>query len=364
MRWIGIALRRLLRDGAFLAALLLCALVLAFAPAAGASTAYPPAGFFDADGGKTARRLGDLLSEAGLVRCDSEKELLDGIATGKLDCGILIPEGLEDCLRQREGKEALTLVTAPSSAMAQAHRFTAAAALFRLTASRISGDFLRKEGLTQAEVDAAYEGMLARGLSFSFRVSSVSVTVEGGRARGLTLGALAVLLFLLVTIPLLLPAREGLRRGALSLGLRRALVCELLPLALVRAAAALLAAGIGLCAAGAMGADFAPGLFGAAAVYVLLLVDLTFLLAALLPTAVSRALLALMTVAGLALSPLYTDLAALLPRLRPLRLLTPIPWMWRIAEKPWPWLAAGLLLLPVSVLLLALLRAARDHLRL
>ncbi len=368
MKWLLFALKRCLRDRAFILALAAAALLIALAPMAGGSTEYPPVGVCDTDGGATAAAITDGLLAQGFVPCSDEEDLMRRIESGELDCGIIILPGLDGRVESGDTGASLVLVTSPSSASAETARIAAAAMLYRYAAPYVAAPALSDQGVTPGEFAARYERYFDGGLRFSFDISTASSAQAptSARARSLTMGCAAAVLFALVMYGNLPTLGRDLDSVTAFVGLRRGLLCSAVPNVLVRGLLILVAAAVGLTAAAFVpNGDAAAGLILPCAAYIAALIPLSLLLSALFrDEGRAQTLVVLLLLGGIALSPIFTDLALTVPAVSTLRAAMPPCWLWWAAEDPWLWLGVSVMALPFAAGALCLSRAWRSKLKL
>lgn len=361
MKTVLIALRRTLSDLAFIAALVALIALIALAPAAGAAAKYPPAGVCDLDGGEYAQLITSALVDAGFVLCEDEAQLIESVARGELDCGVVLLNGLDERIRTGAPHGVLGMITAPTTASESTARLNAAALLYRYAAPYISANVLGQHGVDEAAVLAEYESYFADGLSFSFDISTADEAAAPENVRGRALAMLAAALGLFAAAMYGGAGVLGARFDSLAarVGLRRALIYSALPQLVLRWLIMWAAAALGFAAGGL------SGLILPAGAYILALTALSALLTGLLGDGTAQhTLLALMLVGGAALCPVFTDVALLLPRLAQLRWLMPPCWLWFAADRAGLILAAGSAGLLLALGLMCLIKAARGRMRL
>lgn len=332
-----LSLRAQLRRGRFWLALLL-------ALAAGLAVRWGT----DASDGGAAVRAGVVLSGGGqafrealeersgeLIRFIPAKEgaARAKVASGQWDCALVLPEDFDSRLAAGDTEGLLTLLTGPASTVFPLVRETAAAALLELSSADIARDYLVSSGI--AGGDGAGDLPRVRGVRLEME------TLEGRPLDGLSLaeeslsrilrGSLAAALLVWSLF-----AAVDLGRWRQSGAARRMLPCLggvqlLLPRLLAAMACALLLGGAGLLAAG-------EGAGGALALvpYLAALGGLALLLAAFRPvwTALPAAI-PFAAASVFVLSPVFADVTAFFPGLRPLERWLPATLYLRGGEGDW-----------------------------
>ncbi|MEA4964259.1 MAG: hypothetical protein VB055_00345 [Oscillospiraceae bacterium] len=365
--YLTLAWKRVASSVSFLFLLVLCTVAVFFAPAVGTAAVQPHAGVCDLDGSSASSRVVSYLLENGFLSCADADTLRGQVASGVLDCGVVIARGFAEKLPSGELEGALLLIQSPSSFAPALYRNHAAAAVYREYAPYIAVDALAGTGIGEDEILAAYETMQANGPAFSLEV----VTADGAavpvnvRARALTCGAVSLFLFSLLVYGSCDTLTEEFGWVAARIGLRRAMRRVVLPSLAARtlSAAAAVTAALLLSRAILPAAAFAGSLLLPTLIFSLLMPSTALLLAALLPNPSQiRLLMPFVLIASAALCPIYTDLALVFPALGVIRLALPPYWLWQITEHPIPWLCASLAALPASCAAFSLRAAAARKL--
>lgn len=339
-------LKRILLRPTFLILLVVCAAAIALSATKTAVGSVPPAGVVDLADSVQSRRMVAYLEEQGFI-CGTDAEAMrEQVRQGELDCAVILPADFSQRLEQGKLEECIRFISAPASYSPDLYKNHVAAAVFREYAPYLTAQMFEGTPVTQEEVLAQYEGMFADGYAFSFEM----LTADGGavpedtRARSLTMGAAALLLFALILTAGADLMSASFRDALGRLGWSKTLAAVVLPGVLLRALCALLAGAVGLLLAGMP--ELLPALIG----YTLLLTAVSLLLAAVLPDVkYLYILLPLLLIFSLALCPVFTDVTLVVPALARVRLCLPPYWLWLAAECPLPWLMAGLAALPISL---------------
>lgn len=357
MRFYLLAFMRLLRSVSFPLMLAVTAAVIFAAPLIGREEALPPAALFDADQSPASAAVADLLAEDGFLRCPDEQSLRDGVRRGLYDCGLILPAGFGEALREGTLGESLVLVTSPVSLVPDLYRNQAAAAVFAVRAPYITADALSHTDITEAEVLAEYSRLAARGSLFTFSLTDgeTAVLPADDRAVTYTVSAAAFLLFALLTgsFSAVLRDADALlpRTGAVPF-----LRSVLIPSAAVRTVSAAAVSALALLLSSAVSGDARMcGLILPVCAYALLLTAFAAVLCAILPDAGRiRTVSCFLLIASLVLCPVYLDVTLALPWLSYLRMLLPSFWMWAAAAHPVLALLIGTAAVPPALLLLYL----------
>ena len=348
MMYLKLAAKRLLRS-AYPLLCIACALLLWLSSFA-AEQQLSPAGVCDLDGSAVSKQVTEHLLANGFLRFEDEAGLRAAVEKGELDCAAVLPQGMGEMLERGETGGLVLFLDSPSSFMPDIYKYHIAAAVFRQTAVNISAEAFEDSVVEKQDVLTAYEAMFEEGYAFSFAVESEDgVSAVNIRKTALVTGSAAIGLFLL-----LLSGASGLlddefRALRLRIGGRKSLLCVVLPGLALRLVLALVPVSLAAFAAGE--GRLVPHLW----IFGLLMTDTALVLSAILPGRRSISLLLpLLLTAALALCPIFADISALLPVLKPLRWLLPPWWLWPAQEQPILWLAAGILGLAAGIILFCL----------
>lgn len=346
MKMLSFTLKRTLLRPAFLILLVVCAAAIALSASKTAVGSVPPAGVVDLADSVQSRRMVAYLEEQGFVCGTDSGVMYEQVRQGELDCAAILPADFSRRLEQGQLEGCIRFISAPASYSPDLYKNHVAAAVFREYAPYLTAQMFEGTAVTQEKVLAQYEGMFADGYAFSFEV----LTADGGavpedaRTRSLTTGAAALLLFALILTAGADLMNASFRDTLGRLGWRNTLAAVVLPGVLLRALCDLLAGAVGLLLAGMP--ELLPALIG----YTLLLTAVGLLLAAVLPDVrYLYILLPLLLIFSLALCPVFTDAALVMPALARVRLFLPTYWLWLAVERPLLWLVVGLAALPLSL---------------
>lgn len=108
----------------------------------------------------------DLLNNSGMFQfylCDSEEKLKDQVASGKAECGYVIPKDLGKRLKDKKIKNAMTLYTSPSTVTGSLSTETVFAALAKIYDRQLLIDYVQDE-----EAGGLYDLWYADGNIFHF----------------------------------------------------------------------------------------------------------------------------------------------------------------------------------------------------
>lgn len=336
--------------------LLVLSLLLFAAGRADLAVKELPCGLVDEDRTALSAEISSYLLKNGFVRCADRGELRSRVQAGELDCGIVLLQGTAQRAENGRMDASALSVVSPMSFLQDVYKAYVTAALYDAAAPAMTYSAARELGwnVTLAQISQKYRDTLGGGYSFTFETETVDgAPVTGGNySDSVVRAAAALLLFAAVLFGTCSLAgrggpvtrRIGETAAARSVQFPAGLVCAL------------------FCAAAAW-VPLAAGhreLLLPVLVYCLILAALGLLFAALLPMQTTAFLLPVWLLASLAMCPVYTDLSAMLPASRWLKLLLPPCWFYAIAEAPVPWLAAGAVLLPLSARAAAKLQAGKN----
>lgn len=282
------------------------------------------AGLLCEDDGVLAARVAErLCAESDYLLLDSRDALYADLASGRLDCALILPAACTDLLREGMLDGAATLVLTPVTRYPALRRYQAAAALYAEAAPYLAAGALPENGVPEEEIALQYAALTQNGASFTFTITDAAgAIVENDFPETLSVWTAAALSFLCALYGIAVPVLSRQSALELRIGKRAANRFYRLPALALRLALSALSLTGGLLLAGY------PDWILPALLHLTLLAGLsaTLLRPALLPMLPTAALL---TLAGsLALCPLYADLTMLWPTLKPLRAANPLYWLW------------------------------------
>ena len=352
MKTLFLSVKRCLRTVYFPVLLCVLAALIALVPALGKSESHPPAGFCDLDGSLTTERISDYLTDMGLVRCETEAELYDGISSGKLDCGFVFENGFEDLLLSNSLDGVIPIITSPMTYSQGIWRNHVAAAVFTELAPVISTSVLPDSVDLADEIGAEYHSMIEAGSLFSFRIEALGTDQTATELRSISYvrGTAAILIFTLMMYAVCDVLRCDAEPLVGRIGAWKTTVHLILPDLVVRA--------LGICIAIVLGAILScetavAGMIPALIVFTLLCTAFAiFAGAVILDGGVIRIFTFFMIVGALVICPITFDATIMLPWLSYVRSIFPPYWLW-ICCDDLIIAAVMLILLPASVAALA-----------
>ena len=352
MKMILLAVKRCLRTIYFPILMFVLALVLALAPRLSESQSHPPAGFCDLDGSAVSDRISTYLTGMGFIRCDTKAELIDGVCSGKLDCGFVLEEGFEDLLLENTLDGAVPIITSPMSYSPAIWRNHVAAAVFTELAPVISAAAVPDSVDLSDELTEEYRRIIDSGLLFSFKIeTNGSVhTVSEFRSMSYVKGAAALLVFTIMMYAVCDVLKADAKPLAGRIGAWKTVLYAVLPDLAVRVFGICLALTEGVLLSGeAAVREMLPALI----VFTLLCTAFAILAGAIfLDDGHVRILAFFMLVGGLVICPITFDATIILPWLTYVRLIFPPYWLWICCDEPLI-SALAVILLPASVATLA-----------
>ena len=358
-----LSLKRLFRARFFLvtmAALLLGTLLCA---GVGDAASSPTAGYvYAGPSTEISDRVTSYLDDLRLIRYEDEEALRRAVSTGRVDTGILLREDLDALIREADVEDAVTVLHSVSSVFVQMFAGVAGSAVFKAAAPYVSLSVLKgmKVDAEGEEVVAAFDGLMAAGDLFDFRVEIVNGEAEekdAVLADGLIRLSLGLLLFVAVVPEVFRLEERNAGRFSKVLGVRRTLTEVFLPDLCLRA---LCLAAASLAALGMTGADRVSALAVPVMLDLLLLLAAGVFLREVLPVSVDlRVLFPVWLLVSLPFCPAYLDMALYLPAAGAIRLLLPPTWIWLLEAHPLRGLIALAALTAVDAFLL-LIRIRRG----
>lgn len=297
------------------------------------------------DNDPVTQRIADYLLANGFVLCDDPDEIRESVRTGKLDCAAVFPEGFTRRLTAGNLDGCVEFYRAPASYMPDLYKGHVAAAIYREYVPYISAEAFEGTNVSGAEVVAAYEAMFAEGYVFSFDVllGDKSQEPQDLKTQYLAMGATAILQCAVAFAFCAGTLEHSFRAMIGRLGLRKSLRAVVLPETLFNALWTAVFGGLGLWLAGY------PELTVPFGIYSLLMFGTGLLFAAVLGTAHRvYVLLPVLVISSVALCPVYTDLALMIPAVEAVRCLLPAYWFWLIPRMPVLWAAIAVVALIAS----------------
>lgn len=331
-----LALKRSLRSGFCLILALL--LVASFAAAmTGKEATMRPTGFVDEDQSENSALVCAALEEKGYLRYADRDSLSAAVSDGTLDCGAVLLHGLGAGIEKNQLSNTVLVYYGPMSFLTELYEAQISAVLFRMTAPlrTVQSALLAGEKLERSEIAERLQVYEDEGRLFTFReeVADGEPMPENRYGPRLSSAVAAMLLFTALTVELRRIVQKS-RRLAVCIGDRAAARTVLLPQLTITVLLSFLAAAIPLCW---VDSSVLAGL----AAFCLCLAALALLLSA-LPQSILCVLLPSVLIGTLALYPIYLDLCARNPALKPLRLLLPPCWLLLTRVHPLLWAAGGL----------------------
>ncbi len=352
MKMILLAIKRCLRTLYFPILLCVLTIMIAIAPRLSESQSHPPAGFCDLDGSATTERISEYLTYMGFVRCDSNAELIDGVASGQLDCGFVLDAGFEEHLLENSLDGAVPLITSPMSYSPAIWRNHVAAAVFTELAPVISASAVPDSVDLTDELTEEYHRIIDSGLLFSFKIETEGSEHTASELRSMSYvkGAAALLVFTIMMYAVCDVLRSDAKPLAGRIGAWKTMLYAVLPDLAVRVVGVVLALAAGVLLSGeAAVREMLPALV----VFTLLCTAFAILAgAAFRDDGHVRILAFFMLVGGLVICPITFDAAIILPWLAYVRLIFPPYWLWICCDNLLI-SALAVFLLPASVATLA-----------
>ena len=322
------ALKRTVRSAPFLV-LLVLTLFLPYLMDIATRDTEPRGGvFFREDPASVdpdSRRLEAYLEEEGFTAFEGSYEALeDALSEGRYDAAVIVPARLSEKLSSGNAVEALTVRLSPVAYHPSFWKGTASAALYAVYAPHVTVLTLDGTGIPEAEIYQEYEALMGAERLFSFEITRVSGAAlkRTERQDRFFMGTLAILVYLAGWFGIVMPLKRDRDNMALRITGDAATRAVFVPGVLLRAAVLYVAAAV-------------PGIVSGRAV---LLVPLLLYEAAVLGVHLLLSLLPgrdwkdiaviLLSMAALALCPMYTDFSLTIPAVAVIRLFIPAYWLW------------------------------------
>lgn len=354
-----LAAKRAWRSVYFPVLLLLLGVSLIAAVFLGTQEELPLAGVCDLDGSITSGRICSYLLDNHFVVCENESDLRDGVASGKWNCGILIPRGFEAMLQAGDIEGAVRFITSPASLYVPLYKNHATAAIFTEHAAVISANALEGTDISREELTETYRALMDEGLLFSFDIAYVEGSADvtdwasTQRARDYVLSVASLLIFVMLTYSVCDLLSRDMRVLPSRVGAKQAILHAVVPHMIVRIAGIMLTVGIA-AAVSQLWNGISPlaDLVIPLCLYTLAVSAAALLLAAIVPDpSALRIYTFFILIAAFALCPIYIDAALFFPAIRYIRLLLPPYWLWMWAENiTSAWLLAAAIPLSVTAI--------------
>lgn len=310
----------------------------------------PSAGFYMEARDPASARVAEYLLNNGFVAVEEKGAIAELVRLGELDCGAEFPDDFGSRVAEGSLEECITFYTSPSSFSPGLYQNHVAAAVFREYAPHMTSTLFKGTAVAPEEVVAEYEAMFAKGYAFSFDVETVSggVEPENVKARALAVGASAILLCTVLFVLCAEIVESSFKTVLPRIGWKKSVAAVLIPETVLNTLLAAAACGTGMFAAGL------PELVLPVVLHSLLLSGTGMILVAVLQSAKRvYALLPILVIGSVALCPIYTDAALVIPAVAMLRKMLPAYWLWLIPEAPGLWTPISVLVFVVGILSVA-----------
>ena len=275
----------------------------------------------------SVQKIRAYLLDNGFIELDNVDELYSEVADGNLDCGVVVPAGIQSRLRTGDLDGLLLFIDSPTALRSDLWREFAAAAVYSVYAPYITADILADSGIELDEVLEVYDHMMASGYLFTFEIETVSGASEPEQIRKtqFTLLASAVLIFIGVIFGVCIPVVSDLNTMIMRIGARRTIKYLFIPQVIIRNLLIWLAGGIGVWITGFM--SHIPML----GIYIILINCAGFILLFIFRGKTwLQIYTTLICIATVALCPIFIDIALFVPVVGYLRQLCPTYWLWMI----------------------------------
>lgn len=350
MRFIqfGVAMKRLVLTRSFVFTLLLLpvlliALAAAFRAPQGEARVYAAVTAEDAADMDYLRELAD--SEDAFILVSDRAELEAAVSDGSCDCGFVIRSGFSEALERVNLKKTVTVVTTERSVSAPVLGHLLTTRLMDKLVPKQGARLLEREGgtglsrdelerLTSEEYYVRIEA--ATGLDFVFQtVEGREIPRDKSLYSAVVPALAAVLLCAFAFLSLRLLSIDGMAEISVRITGRRAFSTVLLPTAAAYITCTAASAFGGLAAAELIyptGLD-RPRLFLSVGVYILTLMGAVLLISAVLrKTAAVTSLLPFVLTAAFVVCPVFMDVTAQYPAVKPFCRLIPPYWLFDMQQ--------------------------------
>ncbi|MCQ2406183.1 MAG: hypothetical protein MJ067_03085 [Oscillospiraceae bacterium] len=321
MRCFPLILKRRLLSPAFIVLLLVCLTAIPFISSLGGDTGFPPAGFFAEGDDGVSLILSERFENLGYTPYEDYDELCEDVLSGRLDCGVFIPENISSLFER--GKAPYGEIFASSSASRLSLRRAETLAVFFSEKAAYTCYASLEGAFELSEVREVYEERLRGEKAFSFDIETSSGGAPADTDRPYRLALLGGCSFLLLFsfFGLCSPAAADIKTMARRLSGRK-LVSELvLPELLSVILLSLLVSSLSALLCGL------PELILPFGLYSLALIIPAMALFLIRPS-LAAVYCILCFFAAPAVCPVFTDIALSLPVVAKLRLFLASCWLW------------------------------------
>ncbi len=354
-----LALKRTLRSLYFPILLVIFTFALIASVSLGENEGMPIAGVCDFDESITSKNIVSYLTENSYELCPDEKTLRERVSTGEYNCGVVIPEGLEDLLKSDKLDKAVTFIASPSTFLRAIYSNHVTAAIFSEYAPIMSAASISDASITKDEVVAEYRDMMADGAPFTFDIEYVEAVATASsqntdvRTRSYSLAIASLLIFVMLMHGVCDLISKDIKSLCGRIGMKNTLLHNVIPNMSVRIIGIMLASTAAALVSFLMNKNTTlTELLLPIFIYSIAIATLALFAAAIFADSAKIHIFTFFIfILGLVLCPIYIDVSLMLPFAKYMRLLTAQYWLWIFSDTPLL-MFIPIILLPISCLAL------------
>jgi len=329
-----LAIKRCVSDVAFMSALLLILILLPLTANLGKVTAQLPAGVVDEDRSIVSKRVMEQLLQDNFVPFEDEEDLYQAVKAGDLDCGVVLPAGLQEKIEAKSLNGEIKVIRSAQSLTEELYMGQVSACLFAQIAPYITAEELHALDISREEVLIKYHNRMKQGYVFSFEILSQDALPipENTKAKSLMTGVVAVMIYIVTSLAVITVVHKDARSLLPKLGKKDCVRYVVLPSLVIRTLMICGAITIGIMAAEPLtSGNSEMQMILPACFYAVLLVMVLLLLSLICPdTRVLYLLIFVVLTASVVICPIYIDITVLSPVFSFVREFVPVYWLWKI----------------------------------
>ncbi len=328
------AVKRCLSDVAFILALLLILILLPFTASLGKIPAQLPAGVVDRDGSTLSKRVVEQLLQDSFVAFEEEEDLYRAVASGELDCGVILPFGLQGKIEAKSLREDIKVIRSAQSLTEELYMGQVSACLFAEVAPYITAEELQQLDISREEVLVKYHDRMRQGYVFSFEILSQDTLPipENIKAKSLMTGVVAVMIYIVASLAVITVVHKDTKSLIAKLGKKACVRHVMFPALVIRTLMICGAAIVGIVAAEPLtSGNREIQMILPVCLYTVLIVLVLLFVSLICPdTRILYLLIFVVLTASVVICPIYIDITVLSPAFALVREFVPVYWLWKI----------------------------------
>lgn len=334
MKAWSFALKRCFSDTAFVFVLFMILFLLPLAAILGKVPEQLPAGVLDHDRSELSERVVEQLVQENFVVFEEEESLYRAVEAGELDCGVILPRGLQEIIRTGSVCGDVKVIRSAQSLTEELYMGQVSACLFAEIAPYITAEQLRKFDIPQEEVLDKYHDRLGQGYLFSFEILSQDALPipENIKAKSLMTGVAAVMSYIVASLAVITVVHKDMRSMLPKLGKKACAKYVMAPSLVIRTLMICTAMVIGIIAAEPLtSGNTETQMILPVCLYTVVIVLVLLSVSLICPdTRILYLLLFVVLTASVVICPIYIDITVLSPVFAQVREFVPVYWLWKI----------------------------------